>query len=291
VHRERVVDDHMFAVERDNPYPGTFRLQLFTAPDMHPVAVVIQANDEGASLVNAGEHYAAEVWRRHLPDHPEPPIWVQRQLLEGFDFFELVTFTKTGPYALTDPEWSTLTYDEVTQLVGQPVDPTRGDGYVPRPEEPEEQLRYDIAWVARLPRPRPFREKECMSAGTPWWQRIGRQLFPRHVFPDCCWYHSVDWRQVSKVAVRFVRQAQREGVAEEKVTEYVLEHAKASGMTRKELNALDTLTSPGIGIHVSRHAGLRRRTYINGQHRAQAMLDAGVRRTIVIRYEMPSVST
>jgi hypothetical protein len=44
-----------------------------------------------------------------------------------------------------------------------------------------------------------------------------------------------------------------------------------------ELEALDSLVDPTVGIFVERDGA--RLVYVNGQHRAQAMLDAGVRRT------------
>jgi hypothetical protein len=37
--RERVIDDHMFTVDRAGRTRATFRLQLFTAPGTRPVAV------------------------------------------------------------------------------------------------------------------------------------------------------------------------------------------------------------------------------------------------------------
>lgn len=60
--RERVIDDHMFTVDRDRRPTAAFRLQLFTAPGTWPVAVVIQRHGEGASVFNAVERYAEAVW-------------------------------------------------------------------------------------------------------------------------------------------------------------------------------------------------------------------------------------
>ncbi len=77
--RERVADDHMFAVDRGRRHPATFRLQLFTAPGARPVAVVIQqAPGEGAGLVNEGERYAGALPGCSASWSP-PPAWYTRR--------------------------------------------------------------------------------------------------------------------------------------------------------------------------------------------------------------------
>ena len=110
VKRTRVVDDHMFAVSGPFAVLGTFRLQLFTAPGARPVAVATQTSPEGMSLVNAAEEYASAVWQRLCPNEPEPPIWIQRQLLErdSLTYFELVTFSLAPLYALSSPAWQAM---------------------------------------------------------------------------------------------------------------------------------------------------------------------------------------
>ncbi|MGP3920550.1 hypothetical protein [Nonomuraea sp. 10N515B] len=288
--RTRTVDDHMFTVERPGYSPATFRLQLFTAPGVHPVAVATQTDQEGTSLVNAAETYAAEVWRRHCPDESEPPIWIERQLLgdSTFNRFALVTFTLTGPFELCCPEWGRITEAELTRLVGGAVDPDRGDGYVPRPPEPEDEPRFRTIWTMRLPRPHPFRAKTCMPTGISWARRIARQLAPRHQARPCCWYHGGDWHRVSATAIRLVRQAQHAGVAAHDIHDFVRDAAQAEGLSGWELDALHTLVCPGDGIQLTVPAGHRRTFYINGQHKSQALLDAGVRRTIVIDWVAPT---
>jgi hypothetical protein len=82
--------------------PASFRLQLFTAPEARPVAVVIQRTDEGASLINAGERYAEAVWQHHCPDEPQLPIWIQRLLISEWEHndFAFVAFPVEAPYRL-----------------------------------------------------------------------------------------------------------------------------------------------------------------------------------------------
>ena len=62
--------------------------------------------------------------------------------------------------------------------------------------------------------------------------------------------------------------------------------ATAAGIAGWELDALDALVSYADGIQVDTDedgSGF----YINGQHKTRAMLDQGVRRTIVIRWQDP----
>jgi hypothetical protein len=277
--RDRISDDHMFTVEEEFFLLGTFRLQVFTTAGQRPVAVATQTVDEGSSLMNSSERYAAAVWERHFPDDAEPPIWVERQILPSgdFDFFQLVTFAYTGRYTLTDPSWSPLTDEQLTQLVGTVVDHSRGDGYVPRPAEPEERPCYPTRWLIRFPRPRPFRE-DCMKGGLPLRRRLGRQLIPRHTARDCCWYHGGDWHHVCEAAIRLVRHAQRARIPGNDIAHHVLTQPEAKHLSEWERQALYSL------LHDPIHLSENRRSYVNGQHRAQAMLDVGVHRTIVITW-------
>jgi hypothetical protein len=280
--RERVVDDHMFTLDGRNFPMGTFRLQLFVAPGRRPVAVATQTVGEGTSLMIGSEGYAAEIWERHFPDDAEPPIWIERQILSSgrFDYFQLVTFVHTGRYTLTDPDWCPLSDDQLAELVGVAVDHGRGEGYVPPPSEPRKLRRYDTRWLILFPRPRPFREA-CMKGRVPWRRRLGRQLIPHAAARDCCWYHGGDWHQVCKTATRLTRKARRQGIPGADITRFVQSQPEAQAMSQWDREALFSLFTAPI------HLAENRRSYVNGQHRAQAMLDAGVRRTIVITWVPP----
>lgn len=194
--------------------------------------------------------------------------------------FQLVSFTVTGPYTLRGPRWRTLPAGELAQLAGAEVDPGRGSGYVPRTEEPDPKLRYDVMLVVRLPRPEPFRAPECMPNGTPWWRRWARQIVPRHSGRECCWYHGGDWHQVSAAAIRLVDDAHRAGLADEDIAASTDVLAALDNMPRWQRDALESLLSPAVGIAPDGYG-----QYINGQHRAQALLDTGVRRTVVVRWD------
>lgn len=284
--RERVLDEHMFAVAYGPPLPATMRLQLFTAPDARPVMVAIQSSNEGPSLVNAAETYVGDAWRRLCPDEPRPPLWVQRQIFPddhranyGID---LVTFEKADAttHTVAGPEWGLIDDEILARLVGGPVDRGRGDGYVPRPPEPEPEPRLLVAPVVRLPRPRTCRAPDCMpAAGIPWTRRVVRQLRPRFAARDCCWYHGGSWHVVTCAAIDLRRRAQCEGTTASELLDRTRELAHDAELPAWEHEALLSLLVDPI---------LPGRTgFINGSHRSQAMLDQGVRQVLVVEYVDP----
>lgn len=110
--RERVADVAMFKVTGPGTRLVTCRVQLFTAEGLRPVVVATQLPDEGASLINVAESFAAEVWRRLVPQEQESPLVVTLLLSEGLpdgraakvvDHLDLVECTVTGPHRLVDP--------------------------------------------------------------------------------------------------------------------------------------------------------------------------------------------
>lgn len=286
--RERVLDDHMFAVDMGGWPMATFRLQLFSAPGSRPVAVVVQTSGEGASVFNAGERYAQAVWKRHFSDQDVPPIWIHRFIFpsQNDDPFKVVTFPAGGQYLLDAPVGETpITEQELAALVGTPVEASRGAGFRPRPPAPEEQPVYKVSWVVCLPRPAPFRLPRCMPAGASWWRRLSRQVLPQRRGSTCCWMHKGSWQHVSSAAIRFARTAHRQGIRAYDIHPHILSQARIAGMDGWELDALDALTNPADGIQIEDGDGDR--SYINGQHKAQAMLDQGVRRTVTVRWRYP----
>jgi hypothetical protein len=295
--RTRVVDDHMFEIRYPNSGQsrGTCRLQLFEAAGLRPVAFTTwTARGGGCSLTNCAETYSAEVWQRHFPQDAEPPIMIQRQILrwdpdeqvqlERDIHQTVVTFRVTGRFKLSSPSWCLITDDELTELVGTQVDLSRGEGYRPAPE-PVSMVRYQTRWVVTLPRPRQLRELGCMpKAGSGLVHRLGRQLFPRRP-SACCWYHRGDWDQVSRTAIQLHREAQANNVPDDEFAAFVRTRAEADGITGWDLAALDSLVGQYDGISLDDYG----RGYVNGQHRVQAMVDAGVPRTLVVKTweEMP----
>ena len=55
--RERVLDEHMYRLPPGAKRRATFRLQLFMAPGLRPVAIATQmpGNGDGVPLTNAAE--------------------------------------------------------------------------------------------------------------------------------------------------------------------------------------------------------------------------------------------
>jgi hypothetical protein len=294
--RERAVDDHMYeARHAGGLHP--FRLQLFTAPGRRPVAVAIQTYDEGGSLTNRVEAYVEDVWRTHCPDEKRPPIWVQRFTDDGPGSedagapedteeedledtgFQMVTFHDGAP--LRPAGWHPLSDADLERLVGRPVDRDRGTGYVPAPlPAPVERVEYWFVAVSELPEPRPFRER-CMRPAESAhdravlaWRRVsgGR----------CCWYHRQDWTAASEQAIRIVEQARADGMSDDDIAAHRSELATACGVDTALRGAVYSLLQPATAITASLGpAG----SYTNGQHRARAMKDAGVERTVVVAYQ------
>lgn len=266
--RKPELDEHMFTVDTGFAVPTTFRLQLFTSPGLRPVAIAIQAANEGRSLTNAAETCASAVWQRLVPECADAPIWIERQVdCLGSAQLELVTFTHVSGYSLAGSSWVPMTREHLTMLVGQDVEIDRGDGYRARSPEPAPEFEYVVLTISELPTPEPFRER-CMS--------------PSNTAPsgrDCCWYHHGDWTSVSETAIRLVEQAVKVGTPTEDIAQYVLTRATGEGVGQWELDALESLVShPQAFEPLANCQGYR-----NGQHRVRAMIDAGVTRTITVR--------
>ena len=139
--------------------------------------------------------------------------------------------------------------------------------------------------TAWLPRPEGV-DRGCMTGQVPWWRVLARQVIPRRQPRDCCYYHRIDWHRVSAAAIRITRQAHSEGLSGEAFADRASEIAPAEDLPHEEQWALTELLSDATGIQVSRDDD-GRRYYINGRHRTTAMLEAGVRRTVIIRWNMP----
>ncbi|MGW0836561.1 hypothetical protein [Streptomyces prunicolor] len=125
-----------------------------------------------------------------------------------------------------------------------------------------------------------------MSSGRPWRLRWVRLALPRHDARTCCWYHSGDWHRVNRLALEALSRAQREGVKAKDMARYADKYAAAAGASEWERDALFSMYRSSDAVQPSGSRYLSR-SYINGQHRVQAMLDAGVRRTVVLRLTWP----
>lgn len=225
----------------------------------------------------------------------EPPVWITLQLPPGSleerrpQRFSLGTFRVWEPHVLSWPQRFAMTDADVAALAGAPVDRDRGDGYQPWPVEPDPEPVWRVAWTILLPRPEGM-NRGCITTAPPWWRCLARQVIPRRTTRDCCYYHRVNWRQVSAAAIRITRQARREGLAGEAFGDRVAVLAAAQGLPEQEEEALADLLTDHSAIQPGPRFRFRA-GYTNGRHRTTAMLDAGVRRTVIVRPALFGVVT
>jgi hypothetical protein len=137
-----------------------------------------------------------------------------------------------------------------------------------------------------MPRIDPPIARDCMAAPVPWAARLARQAVPRTDTQDCCWHHRIDWRAAAAAAVRIARQVNREHITgEEGLYDRACDLIRASGLPEQQQDAVETLLNPHDGITLDHLAGDRwRLSYMNGRKRTHAMLEAGVRRTVTVRW-------
>lgn len=119
-------------------------------------------------------------------------------------------------------------------------------------------------------------------------------MVPRRAGLDCCWYHRVDWATASAAAVTALARADAGELEQDPDEER--DDPEHEGM----FAALKVLG--GVGLDTDTLEAARSLfldpiqpespetdwPYINGRHRVQAMLDAGVRRTVIGRWEEPA---
>lgn len=100
-----------------------------------------------------------------------------------------------------------------------------------------------------------------------------------------CWYHGGDWCYVNTTAVRALRHAHAAGAVGKDAGELAFDNAVAEGITGWELEALASLLVVER-VQIELDADPADRWYDNGRHRVMAMFDAGVRQTILLRWEL-----
>jgi hypothetical protein len=92
---------------------------------------------------------------------------------------------------------------------------------------------------------------------------------------------------VSAAAIRITRQARRERLAGEAFGDRVAVLAAAQGLPAQEEEALADLLTDHSAIQPGPRFRFRA-GYTNGRNRTTAMLDVGVRRTVIVRWRYPS---
>ncbi|WP_017604278.1 hypothetical protein [Nocardiopsis alkaliphila] len=84
------------------------------------------------------------------------------------------------------------------------------------------------------------------------------------------------------MARTLLRRSRRGGGSTEEIFERAERLAERNGYGQRVREAALSLLDPADGIIVARQAGDEKRFLINGQHRAQALVEAGARRTVVL---------
>ncbi|ONH32840.1 hypothetical protein [Pseudofrankia asymbiotica] len=153
-----------------------------------------------------------------------------------------------------------------------------------------ERWSYVVTPLATLPTPETLNRPACMTRRVPPWRRTYRRLVPSRGGRGCCWYHGGDWHRVNATAIRLVAQAHAAGATGLDVGDHVVAAARAEGLSGWQLEALESLLviEP---VRIELGGDPADRWYDNGRHRVTAMLDAGVRRTIVGRLELLDPAT
>ena len=142
-----------------------------------------------------------------------------------------------------------------------------------------EQWHHDIVDVAHLPTPEEIEHPACMTGRLlPGIRRRIRQLAPRPALRDCSDYHGQDWALASETAIRLLEQAKAEGIDGESASERVVELAEAEGISEKDADAVGCLVDTCDPLMLDDEGGI-----YGGRHRIQAMINQGVRRTVLLR--------
>ncbi|MGH3219407.1 MAG: hypothetical protein ACRDPY_11975 [Streptosporangiaceae bacterium] len=145
-----------------------------------------------------------------------------------------------------------------------------------------EPASYRALLAVRLPRPEPFRAPGCMAAaGITWPRRLARQAWPRRGAASCCWYHAVNWHNASRAALGIARRVGLHRWQDcDDLYSQALDVLEASHPGGLQGEAVESLLMPADAIQLYD----RGRSYTNGQHRAQAMLEQGVHRTLIVAW-------
>ncbi|MEV4416311.1 hypothetical protein [Catellatospora sp. NPDC049609] len=164
--RELAVDDRQFTVAAGSGWQqATFRLQLFTAADLRPVAVITQVwPREGAGPINHAKRYTTALWRQAVPDQLQPPIVVGRAIIQHDEGeprelnWTAIVFKAVDPVrfelATGEPTWIPLTDAQLEYLVGRPVDRSRGAALASRTDAPPARPLAHHPCLARAARAR-----------------------------------------------------------------------------------------------------------------------------------------
>ncbi|THV42669.1 hypothetical protein [Glycomyces buryatensis] len=150
-----------------------------------------------------------------------------------------------------------------------------------------EQWFYDITPVRRLPTPDELERPDCMVRGISGLRRAWRQRRPTG--PKlCCWYHDGSWEDASQIAIGLVEEVTTAGHSGEDLIDAMRDAVRGRGLLGWTDKAVRSLLVGGEPICIGSTADWNNgeRYYVGGRHRALAMMQQGVRRTVTMRLEL-----
>jgi hypothetical protein len=150
---------------------------------------------------------------------------------------------------------------------------------------PELDYWFVPAHPTDLPAPHDMEHPPCMVDPAARYAPRGR-FVPR----TCCWYHQGSWEEASQTAIALTLAAQTDGVPAGAIEEHVLSAAEDQGISGWVMDAIETLFwSP---IRLDGDPDDPDDLYedgtvllFEGRHRVTAMLDQGVRQTLIAHLE------
>lgn len=156
-----------------------------------------------------------------------------------------------------------------------------------------EQWFYDITPVADLPLPDDLESPLCMSGGITAATRTWRQLRPHTKPRTCCWFHAGDWHQASHHARTLVENLYlppSTGDEDDDPFEIVRDRLRGAGLSGWMHEAVHSLICGGEPINIGSTEDWQdpdqEPCYVGGRHRALAMMQQGVKKTITMRLEL-----
>ncbi|PRY53532.1 hypothetical protein [Glycomyces artemisiae] len=158
-----------------------------------------------------------------------------------------------------------------------------------------ERWFYDVTPVWRLPYPDPaeLEHPPCIRRGIGPFARSVRRLLPKA--PTlCCWFHDGSWAQVSEAAIGLVEAKAAEGLVGDELVDAVTATVQEIEPPTKWFGeAVMSLIDGGEPINYGSVADWKdgKPFYIGGRHRAMAMMQQGVHRTVTMRLELLDPAT
>jgi hypothetical protein len=154
-------------------------------------------------------------------------------------------------------------------------------------EDLVEQWFYDVVDVWRLPYPSGLEAPACMLRGIGPTERLVRRLLPPGRPTLCCWYHDGSWTEASETAIGIVEAATAQDLEGEALVDAATERAGRIE-SRWLRQAVSSLVDGGEPLHFEGSTDWTGddRLWIGGRHRAMAMIQQNVRRTVVMRVEL-----